>query len=257
MITLIRGDCLKVLAEMPPAPFDVVVTSPPYNVGVKYGVYEDNLEEAVYLFWLRQVADALYTVTTPGASLFLNLGYNPTDPTFPFRAISRIECPWKVQNVIHWIKAISIDGRGSWGHYKPVNSKRFLNQTHEYVFHMTKTGEVPVDRKAVGVPYQDSSNAKRWKDPDGDNLRCRGNCWFIPYETITSRGKDRPHPASFPPKLAEWCMKLHGDPKNVLDPFVGIGSTPLAALSLGVDCTGIDIDEGYLDVARRRCGCST
>ena len=44
----------------------------------------------------------------------------------------------------------------------------------------------------------------------GSDQRCRGNTWFIPYETIQSREKERPHPATFPVQLAEWCIKLHG-----------------------------------------------
>lgn len=252
MINLIHGDCLDIMAGMEPDTFDVAVTSPPYNMGIDYGLYDDDMEESVYLLWLRQVSEHIHRVTTRGASFFLNIGYNPTDPTFPFRVISHLECPWKVQNVIHWIKAISVDGKGSWGHYKPVNSRRFLNQTHEYVFHLTKTGEVPVDRLALGVPYQDTSNAKRWASAEGKNVRCRGNCWFIPYKTITSRDKDRPHPATFPPLLAEWCIRLHKGASNVLDPFVGIGSTMLAAEKLGLRGVGIDVDAGYLKVAEGR-----
>jgi site-specific DNA-methyltransferase (adenine-specific) len=99
-----------------------------------------------------------------------------------------------LQNTIHWIKSIAVEDRKgdlkSHGHFKPINSKRFLNDCHEWVFHFTKTGRVELDRLAIGVPYQDKSNIARWSHTSGSDLRCRGNTWFIPYETIQSREKN-------------------------------------------------------------------
>jgi site-specific DNA-methyltransferase (adenine-specific) len=136
------------------------------------------------------------------------------------------------------------------GHYKPIAGKRFLHDCHEYIFHFTKSGRVALDRLAIGVPYQDKSNIGRWHSAKQD-LRCRGNTWFIPYETIRNRQNQRPHPSTFPVALPEMCMKLHGVNRTrlVLDPFIGIGSTALACLRLGVSCIGFDIDEKYLAVA--------
>ncbi len=71
---------------------------------------------------------------------------------------------------------------------------------------------------------------------------------FIPYETINSRS-ERPHPATFPIRLPEMCIKLHGIREDlvVLDPFLGIGTTALASLRLGVSCIGFEIDQRYMD----------
>ena len=57
------------------------------------------------------------------------------------------------------------------------------------------------------MPYQDQSNIGRWRAA-ANGKRCRGNTWFIPYDTIKSREKDRPHPATFPPRLPEQCLRL-------------------------------------------------
>ena len=164
-----------------------------------------------------------------------------------------------LQNTIHWIKSITIEDRDadvrSYGHFKPISSKRFLNDCHEYIFHFTKTGHVEIDRLALGVPYQDKSNIARWRHTRGSDLRCRGNTWFIPYETIQSRAKERPHPATFPVQLAEWCIKLHGVSRvrTMLDPFLGIGNSALAAQRCGVKTfIGFEIDETYLAEAKRR-----
>jgi len=105
------------------------------------------------------------------------------------------------------------------------------------------------------VRYQDQSNVGRWQTAAG-GVRCRGNTWFIPYETIQRRDRDRPHPATFPSKLPEQCLRLHGVSRIELamDPFVGLGSTAVACARLGVNFVGSDIDETYLSeaVARTR-----
>ena len=105
------------------------------------------------------------------------------------------------------------------------------------------------------MPYQDQSNIGRWRAA-ADGVRCRGNTWFIPYETIQRRDRDRPHPATFPSRLPEQCLRLHGLTRIevAMDPFTGLGSTAVACARLGVDFIGADIDEAYLEeaVARTR-----
>src|SRR5208337_1670455 len=90
----------------------------------------------------------------------------------------------------------------------------------------------------------------RWKSA-GRDLRCRGNTWFIPYRTIVSRDRQRPHPATFPPRLAEMCIRVHGlsRVKLVMDPFMGTGNTAIACLDLGVSCVGFEIDAQYFEFA--------
>jgi site-specific DNA-methyltransferase (adenine-specific) len=139
------------------------------------------------------------------------------------------------------------------GHSPPINSDRFLNDCHEFVFHFTPGGDTRLDRLALGVGYQDQSNIGRWRRA-ADGVRCRGNTWFIPYETIQRRDRDRPHPATFPSRLPEQCLKLHGLDriKVAMDPFTGLGSSAVACASLGIDFIGAEIDRAYLDVALER-----
>ncbi len=171
-----------------------------------------------------------------------------------------------LQNTIHWVKSIVIEQNAAGaaagltrdlavGHYKPINSPRFLNDCHEFIFHFTPRGTTPLERTAIGVPYQDKSNVTRWQSA-GRDLRCRGNAWFLPYETINSREKDRPHPATFPVRLPEYCLRLHGARRGsvVLDPFTGLGSTAVACATLGLDFVGIELDQHYLDAAIERAG---
>jgi site-specific DNA-methyltransferase (adenine-specific) len=252
------GDCLSVLPELAAESIGVVVTSPPYNLGVKYRSYSDDIPRTEYLNWTDAWIRAVARVMREDGSLFLNVGAKPTDPWIPLEVAQVARRQFKLQNTIHWVKSIAIDRQATGaatglerdlavGHYKPINSDRFVNDCHEFIFHFSPGGRTRLDRRAVGVPYQDASNIKRWAKA-GAGLRCRGNTWFIPYETIQSRDRDRPHPASFPPKVPEQCLRLHGLGRAgvVLDPFLGLGSTGLAAARLGLDFAGIEMDEHYL-----------
>jgi site-specific DNA-methyltransferase (adenine-specific) len=257
-VRLYNEDCLVGMSKrLKKGTVDIVVTSPPYNIGVKYSRYKDNLPLDDYLKWLTKWAEQVNRVMKESGSLFLNIGSKPSAPDIPFRVQESLSKVFHLQNVVHWIKSIYIESNGygdkrslNVGHYKPINSNRFLNDTHEYVFHFTKSGKIDIDRLALGVPYKDQSNIKRWK-AGGAKIRCRGNCWFVPYETIQNRATDRPHPASFPPKLAENCIRLHGHKKGltVLDPFMGIGNTGIACRKLSTAFIGFEIDPVYFGTA--------
>ena len=77
---------------------------------------------------------------------------------------------------------------------------------------------------------------------------------FIPYDTIQSRDKERPHPATFPARLPEYCLRLHGRTRLrlVADPFLGLGSTAVACAMLGVGFIGVELDAHYLAEAVKR-----
>jgi site-specific DNA-methyltransferase (adenine-specific) len=297
-------DCVKGMSRLPGEHVDLVVTSPPYNLGVDYKKYSDRQDRQSYLRWCREWAEEVRRILKPRGSFFLNIGSAPSNPMLPHEIVielTSVSGGFVLQNTIHWIKSIAIDEtRGqtghadphliplsappsrdpgadqpsqsygsasakrqvrarvnatTHGHFKPISSRRFLNDCHESIFHFTKTGRVEIDRLALGVPYQDKSNISRWRHTRGSDLRCRGNTWFIPYETIQSRAKERPHPATFPVQLAEWCIKLHGISRvhTMLDPFLGIGNSAIAAQRCGVkEFIGFEIDETYLAEAKRR-----
>jgi len=258
------GDCLDVLGAIPEGAVSTIVTSPPYNLGVSYRSYDDTLPRERYLEWTGRWIAAARRALAPAGSLFLNVGTKPTDPWTGMEVAMAARAHLELQNTIHWIKSIAIDKEAAGaavdlerdlavGHYKPINSPRFVNDCHEFIFHFTPHGRTPLDRTAIGVAYQDASNIGRWQT-GGRNLRCRGNTWFIPYETIQNREKDRPHPATFPPRVPEYCFRLHGLSRTglTMDPFLGLGSTAVAAAQLGLDFIGVEMDAHYLTEAIAR-----
>jgi len=275
------GNCPECLADFPVGSIDVVVTSPPYNLDKDYQEYQDNLTPSGYLDWMQTVLNGLYNALHPDGSIFINLAGSSKQPLLPHLLMSRIahhsqggQGEFYLQNVFHWIKSISIKEKGkdrSRGHFKPVNSKRFTHNAHEYVFHLTKTGHVELDRQGVGVEYEDKSNIGRFGADGRADRRCRGNTWFIPYKTIRSADDQRPHPAVFPPELAAMCIGIHaGDNLRVLDPFIGIGNTitgayqarkayrdrPDTALEKVESVVGTDLNPGYLEIAKEKIKCT-
>jgi site-specific DNA-methyltransferase (adenine-specific) len=247
---IVLGDCEDELARMEAGSVDVVVTSPPYNIGVAYRSYDDRRPREEYLEWLRRIASAIGRVMREDGSLFLNVGSTNADPWLAMDVANVFRETLTLQNNFTWVKSISI-GDDSVGHFKPIAGQRFLNNNHESIFHFTKTGSVRLDRLAIGVPFKDKSNIARWGH-DRDR-RCAGNVWFIPYRTVRSKAQKFDHPAGFPVELPERCIRLHGKAvATVLDPFLGAGSTLVAARRLGCAGVGIEIDPQYAGTAMER-----
>jgi site-specific DNA-methyltransferase (adenine-specific) len=249
--TIIIGDCLVALKDMQGASIDCCTTSPPFNLNINYNSYKDNLPRDQYLNWMREVSAALCRVLKPDGSLFLNVGSSNIDPWIAHDVSNVFRADFVLQNHIIWAKSISVRD-DTFGHFKPINSKRFLNHIHESIFHYTKSGDVPIDRLAVGVEFKDKSNIAR--RGHAQDKRCGGDIWWIPYETVKSKAQKFNHPAGFPIELARRCIKLHGATPDtvVLDPFLGAGTTLVAAAELGCAGFGIELDAEYAAIAQAR-----
>src|SRR5439155_14085563 len=161
-----RQDCITGMSRLAEGSVDLVVTSPPYNLGIRYGKYSDHQDRRSYLGWCGEWAGRVRRVLRSDGSFFLNIGAVPSNPMLPHEIVMTLRDLFVLQNTIHWIKSIAIDteeartsvsdphlnplpGQGeadakrrvrvesdikTFGHFKPINSSRFLNDCHEYVF---------------------------------------------------------------------------------------------------------------------------
>ena len=107
--------------------------------------------------------------------------------------------------------------------------------------------------------YMEEEFKKKMKEDTKDyTKRCGGNCWFIPYETIGNneqKGNSQKgfHPAIFPTKLVDQCIKFSGLKSGIiLDPFMGSGTSAIAAKNNNLDYIGFDIDQDYVEFAEER-----
>jgi site-specific DNA-methyltransferase (adenine-specific) len=251
--TVVTGDCLPVMQAMAAASIDVVCTSPPYNINVAYNSHNDRQPRETYLAWLGERFAEIHRVMKPAGSFFLNIGTGTKDdPWLPYDiAAAARAASFVLQNEIAWIKAVETDGVIR-GHVKSVNSTKYLDRAHEKILHLTKRGDVDLDRLSIGWPFADKSNIARRNH--GQDRRCGTNVWRIGYETVQSKTEKFDHPAGFPVELPLRCIKLHGVRPDlvVLDPFLGAGTTLVAAQELGCRGIGIEIDKQYIDAAIAR-----
>tara|TARA_R110000744_G_scaffold53266_1_gene113864 strand:- start:31 stop:561 length:531 start_codon:yes stop_codon:yes gene_type:complete len=134
---------------------------------------------------------------------------------------------------------------------KKATKLRKLIKESNWVLSLTETiiDEQNVSKIKNELKLEEENLAKK----DKPNLRDKGNCWYIPYETINSKELKGKHPAIFPVKLVEECIKVSGIKSGiVLDPFMGTGTTAIAALNQGCEYLGFDVDNDYIAFANRR-----
>ena len=109
-------DSVGLLDQLPDSTIDVVITSPPYNLGVQYRSYRDTLPEMSYLRWTSVWVAAATRVLGDDGSLFLNVGNKPTQPWTAIDVVLEARRHLILQNTIHWIKSLT----GSWQGPAPV-----------------------------------------------------------------------------------------------------------------------------------------
>jgi site-specific DNA-methyltransferase (adenine-specific) len=146
---LLHHDCIDWMNSQAEKSVPCIITSPPYNLDIKYGNYADDLPRNSYLKWLHDVAVAMKRVLTDDGQLFLNVGYSNVDPWVAMDVAQVFRQVFVLQNNLTWIKHIAVNDQG-YGQYKPISSDRFSSATTESIFHFTKDGTVKVDRLAIG-----------------------------------------------------------------------------------------------------------
>src|SRR5207249_2494668 len=119
-------DCIGGMSRLGDESVDVVVTSPPYNLGIDYGKYSDRQDRQSYLRWCHGWAEQVRRILKPTGSFFLNIGAAPSNPMLPHEMVIELRDLFVLQNTIHWIKSIAIEDRCS---RRPVGDVTRATQT--------------------------------------------------------------------------------------------------------------------------------
>ena len=255
--TIHNQDCIEWMQTQPTDSIDIVITSPPYNIGRTYNSYGD--QRVDYTEWMRTVWREATRILKPSGHLFLNIQPTRDNPLMPYEIVSTID--WRIQNTFIWNKSIEIDGYVRGHGYAVTTSKHYIPNGWEFVFHLTHRGRTPIDLKDSSVPYQPEwaeQNSKR----TGRDWRPTMNSWFIPYETNGSKSNKtlpngKKHPAVYPRALVKKCLQVCGatNEHTVYDPFGGTGTTLIAAKEYGCNAIGTEIDSDYCEFIRERLEC--
>lgn len=215
---------------------DLVVTSPPYNVGIQYATHNDSLPTAEYMDMLEAVWRECYRVLAPGGRIAVNVAGTGRKPYHPLHHHIRDQLErsgfWMRGEII-WFKGPVIGT--AWGSWRsPANPT--LRDVHEYILVFSK-GDW-----RLGHSGESDLTAEEF-------VEYTRSVWEF---RAAGANQSRDHPAPFPLELPKRLIKLYtyrGD--LVLDPFNGSGTTCVAAELLGRRWIGVDMDPGYCNLARR------
>ena len=222
--------------ELPDSCVHLMVTSPPYNAQKEY---DEDLKLDEYLALLKRVWVETYRVLAPGGRACVNVANLGRKPYIPLHAhvIQQMqETGFHMRGEIIWNKASSASPSTAWGSWQSA-SNPVLRDVHEYILVFSKGA---LRREPQG---RESTIARE------DFLEWTRSVWNFPAVSAKKVG----HPAPFPEELPHRLIQLftfRGD--VVLDPFVGSGTTCLAALADGRSYVGYETSEEYVALARRR-----
>lgn len=234
---IITGDCLEVMKKIPDNTVHFAVTSPPYNVGIKYDNHSDKLDYEVYRNWLKTVWIETKRILVSGGRFALNIaptGIKDFKPIHYDMARDLMDIDMIMRTEILWYKQ-TIYKRTAWGSWKSPSNPHIM-PSWEYVLVFSKDSW-----KLEGNPEDADITSEEFIDfSDG--------FWYIPPETQRNG-----HPAPFPEELIYRLIKYYTYRRNiVLDMFGGTGTVALVAHKTGRQFLHIDISEEYNEIARKR-----
>jgi DNA modification methylase len=266
--TLINSDVLEGLKGIESGSVDLVVTSPPYNCRKNYGDFDDMMPWPLYYEWMRKILDEVYRVLVIGGVVAVNVPgvvrwqadhkYSHTWSDFDslyktHRNGEKVTGKGRIEPVgfqifemmrqndshvrepIVWVKGS--DGNAICSDYRMgCDSDPYMRPAHEFIllgskgrwFHRGGTGR----RGAEAVPFMDETK----------------DVWFIPPE------RNQKHPAIFPVELPLRLIRLftHAEDAIILDPFMGLGTTGVAAMQCKKNFIGIELNKKFFKAAENR-----
>jgi site-specific DNA-methyltransferase (adenine-specific) len=248
MIQLFNEDVLKVDFSSCP-PLNLVVTSPPYNVGIEYDKHIDTMTYKEYLKWCREWLKIMFKAMALDGRICVNIPFSATpvhlnkvkgkdDINYPVVADYTSICEaigFKYWRTLVWDKNLS--NKTCWGSWRSASAP-FMRDPSEAILVFYKGRW---KRRKSGISTITGAEFMSWTK----------NVWKMQPETKSK------HPAAFPTELPSRCIKLLSYKDDVVcDPFLGSGTTGDAAIRLGRSFVGVEKSNDYFQMAKERIDCA-
>jgi site-specific DNA-methyltransferase (adenine-specific) len=237
---IIHGDCIGVMRQIPDDSVDVTFADPPFNLSKRYGRYQDDKNVQEYLAWCYTWLDEMVRITKPTGSIFVH----NLPKWLPYFAVHLNDIAY----FRHWIAWDAMSN--------PLG--RTLLPAHYGILFYTKSEKGfkfydlrrPHERcRECGAYLKDYGGKKYLLHPFGTLL---SDVWTDIHRIRHKKRRDE-HPCQLPEPLLERLIMMVTDEDDiVLDPFIGAGTTALAAKRLGRKYIGIDLDEYYVNITRKK-----
>ena len=231
------GDCRDLLKEIPDESINLVVTSPPYNIGKQYGVYKDKISLEDWKSLINETTKEIFRILKPNGSFLLNLSpipYGKDKEILPLPYIGydiMVANGFKIRNIITWTfnNMQNCTNRLS-GRYE--NIVWGVKNINDYIFNLDD----------IRIPYI-TQNDKRLT---GDGRNPTDVWYFNRVNNMTKTKLGLKHPTVYPLEMIERIVKMCSNPGDiVLDPFLGRGTTVVASLNLNRKAIGFELDNSY------------
>ncbi len=238
--TIIASSCEN-MKDIPNNSLHLMITSPPYNVSKEY---DNDLSLNEYLSLLKNCFTETYRVLVDGGRACINIaniGRKPYIPLSDYVSKIMIEIGFNMRGEIIWNKSAGAGISTAWGSFQSA-SNPILRDVHEYILIFSK------------------GNYKRERDKEEKELR-KDNItkeefieWTKSVWTMNTESAKRiGHPAPFPEELPNRLIKLFSFTNDiVIDPFMGSGTTAIAAIKNNRNFVGYEINEEYINLANNR-----
>ena len=238
--TIIASSCEN-MKDIPNNSLHLMITSPPYNVSKEY---DNDLSLNEYLSLLKNCFTETYRVLVDGGRACINIaniGRKPYIPLSDYVSKIMIEIGFNMRGEIIWNKSAGAGISTAWGSFQSA-SNPILRDVHEYILIFSK------------------GNYKRERDKEEKELR-KDNItkeefieWTKSVWTMNTESAKRiGHPAPFPEELPNRLIKLFSFTNDiVLDPFMGSGTTAIAAIKNNRNFVGYEINKEYINLANNR-----
>lgn len=245
-VAIYHQDCMDGLKSLPEKIANLTITSPPYNIGKEY---ESLIETSRYVDWCTQWIKEIHRITVDDGAFWLNVGYFEVKTKglavpIPYLLWDKTEF-YLLQEIV-WNYAAGVACRTR---FSPRNEKLlwYVKNHQKYTFNLD-------DIRDPNVKYPNQKkNGKLKCNPLGKNP---SDVWQIAKVTSGANraSKERTaHPAQFPTEMIDRIIKSSSHQGDlIIDPFMGSGSTAIAAIANGRNVIGFEIEDRYIKIIRER-----